>query len=229
MTEEKPSAKNLDTFSERDDCSLENKYRTFGGWEEDIPESDSKLFKALHPQAPSNLLVLFRDVAKQISEINLNDIVILYSYIHNLEPANFRRLNEQLREGRITPETDQVVKELNAALEKLPTYQGITFRGIQAEDLRYKMLEQMRSQYQVGATIQERAFISASKYPQGSRGGFVRFTIHSTKGRDLRDIQPIEMGEVVFKSGTNFNVLNFALEGDSNKPDFIDIEMAEVG
>lgn len=119
--------------------------------------------------------------------------IIAYSGSH------YAKMNEEVRKGVMSVEQYKFMKSLNAALDKLPAYDGVTYRKApsNAVDL---------SLYQPGKVVEERGFTSTSKN-QGTWHGDVQYTIHGKSGRDIQKLSshPSE-AEVLFKSGTRFYV-----------------------
>jgi hypothetical protein len=208
---------------------LENRYKGKSDvWEEDISYEDATLFQSLYKDVPFSVLTSFSHVSTKIPEMTLDDVVILYKWIHPAEPVNFGKINQHLRERTTTPEMDQVIERIKAAFEKLPIYKGVVYRGIQSPGELGKVVKDFQAKYQEGAVIEELPFLSAAKYPEGSRGGLVRLTIDSKTARDLEVMGPTEIGEVVFMPKTNFDVKTFSLEGEALSPRFITIETSEI-
>lgn len=119
--------------------------------------------------------------------------IIAYSGSH------YAQLNAEVRKGVMSVEQYKFMKSLNSALDKLPAYEGVTYRKApsNAVDL---------SLYQPGKVVEERGFTSTSKN-KGTWHGDVQYTIHGKSGRDIQSLSshPGE-AEVLFKSGTRFYV-----------------------
>nr|WP_198428752.1 ADP-ribosyltransferase [Nocardia bovistercoris] len=118
------------------------------------------------------------------------------------------RLNNAMREGRITEEQQGRINELNSALDKLPNHEGLVVR-------RTALPDDVLAQYQKGTNVSDPAFTSAS-----TGSGFtgpVEFQIMSRTGKDISGQVPTAYApeaEVLFKSGTNFNVVDRFVTAD---------------
>lgn len=113
--------------------------------------------------------------------------------------SHYAQLNSEIRKGVMTVAQYKFMKSLNAGLDKLPAYEGTTYRKApsNAVDL---------SLYQPGKVVEERGFTSTSKN-KGTWHGDVQYTVHGKTGRDIQSLSshPGE-AEVLFKSGTRFYV-----------------------
>ena len=122
----------------------------------------------------------------------------------------YQDLNEALRSNALDASQHARVAALNAALEKLPAYQGPVIRGT---NLSPEVLEE----YRPGEIIQEDAFLSTTTDTAVARSaafaGNVEFTILSSTGRDISSVSmfPDEQ-EVLFRSGTLFYVVSKELD-----------------
>ncbi|HSY15971.1 MAG TPA: ADP-ribosyltransferase, partial [Jatrophihabitantaceae bacterium] len=119
--------------------------------------------------------------------------------------GNFSELNLLLRNGDAGMDSDRVVKldrlsaNLSAALRKLPSYEGFTYRGAD-------LPPDVAASYKPGQTVTEQAFVSSSTevpFP-----GNTQFTIRSTSGKDVssRSVFPGEK-EILFDKRSQFRVL----------------------
>ncbi|ASF07865.1 ADP-ribosyltransferase [Nocardia brasiliensis] len=119
-------------------------------------------------------------------------------------PGGSEALNWQLRHGGISRYQQMREGEINAALDKLPDYQGPVTRRVDlsAEDLaRYREAAIGRDM------VTEPGFTSASRTPEAAFDRPVEFRIRSEHGKSVEEFarRPSEQ-EVLFKSGTNFEV-----------------------
>lgn len=123
--------------------------------------------------------------------------IIAYSGSH------YRPVNAQLREGVMTEQQWGFAKALNNALDKLPAYDGVTYRKATIE-------EQFAKNYKAGMIVEERGFTSSSKN-SSVWSGSLQFEIHGKNGRDISKLSssPGE-SEVLFKSGSRFRVTSRA-------------------
>ena len=95
------------------------------------------------------------------------------------------------------------IKFINAALNQLPNYEGVVFRGSKVEP---KQL----AQYQVGEIVTEKGFTSSSSNLAVAQNfsGNVLYTIFSKTGKKIRDFSEFPgEDEVLFRSGTKFKIL----------------------
>ncbi|MGQ4598688.1 ADP-ribosyltransferase [Nocardia sp. R6R-6] len=149
------------------------------------------------------------------SLLNDADRAALWEYTG---PGGSESLNYVLRHGGINRAQELRVTDLNAALDKLPDYQGLVTRraDLTPEDL---------ARYQPGHTVTEAGFTSSSRAPEAAFDRQVEFRIVSEHGKSIEQFarKPEEL-EVLFKSGTEFNVLNRYPDPETGR---IIIEMAE--
>jgi hypothetical protein len=122
----------------------------------------------------------------------------------------YEDLNEALRSDALDASQHARVAALNAALEKLPPYQGPVIRGT---NLSPEVLEE----YRPGEIIREDAFLSTTTDTAVARSeafaGNVEFTILSSTGRDISSVSMFpEEQEVLFRSGTFFYVVSKELD-----------------
>ncbi len=117
----------------------------------------------------------------------------------------FEGLNKQARDENLTPENQAIADNLNAALDKLPKYQGRVLRGEKLPD--GVTLETYIAPYvnALGKEITIKPFWSTSykkPYP-----GQVQFQILSKSARkiELYSSRP-EQAETLYKTGTKFKV-----------------------
>ncbi|MGV9611368.1 ADP-ribosyltransferase [Nocardia xishanensis] len=146
------------------------------------------------------------------TELSLADREVLGKYT-----STSAYVNGALREGKMTPELQRQVDELNDVLGKLPDYKGEVTRRT---DLPADILDR----YQPGKTVTEDAFTSSSAAPNAAKDLPVEFQITSETGKYIghHSSAPQEL-EVLFKSGTDFYVANRYEENGR-----IIIQMAEI-
>lgn len=103
------------------------------------------------------------------------------------------------------------IKFINEALNKLPNYEGIVFRGSKVE-------QKQLAKYKVGQIITEKGFTSTSSNMAVAQAfsGNVFYTIFSKTGKAIKDFSEFSgEDEVLFRSGTKFKVL--AVENKNGK------------
>lgn len=115
----------------------------------------------------------------------------------------YRTLNGALRSGdaisaaRVEPFRSM----LNAALDKMPVYEGLTKRGAYLDATAMSGLE-------VGKVLKEQAFLSTS-YGDGAFDGNVRYVIYSKNGKNIERLSSFSSEqEVLFKAGTEFEIID---------------------
>ncbi|MGY0500865.1 ADP-ribosyltransferase [Nocardia sp. FBN12] len=115
--------------------------------------------------------------------------------------STHQKLNGELRSGEVTPATQQRVDTLNSALDKMPDYRGGVTR---VTDLPPEVL----AKYKEGGSVTEDAFTSTSPLANGGgvRSGQVEMQIFSKTGKDITEHSAPGNPEVLFRSGTEFNV-----------------------
>ncbi|WP_433197374.1 ADP-ribosyltransferase [Nocardia sp. CA-107356] len=139
------------------------------------------------------------------NEIGLTDEE--FGVLRRYTGSGYKDLNEALRRGDLTPEQAARVREINAALDKFPDYEGVVTR-------RTTLPSNVLDQYQQGANVTEAAFTSTSRSADAAFDGTTEFNIISKTGKNIEDVSDHgpygarnEM-EVLFKSGTQFTVTN---------------------
>ena len=112
-------------------------------------------------------------------------------------------LNRLLRNERPSPEAQNFSAVLQAAIQKLPAFKGMTYRGIEVGRLRFP-----RESYAMGNVVTWHAFTSTSRDKTMAYQGNVGFLIHSLSGRSLQGYSAVEIEqEVLFGPGARFRVL----------------------
>jgi ADP-ribosyltransferase exoenzyme len=133
---------------------------------------------------------------------NSDDLAALADYTG----SGYQDLNHGLRNFSMDASQLARVDAVNAALEKLPVYEGPVIRG---SDIPAEMLEL----YRPGESITEHGFLSTTTDLTVARSpafaGNVEFRILSKSGRDISPYSmfPAEQ-EVLFPSGTEFYVVD---------------------
>ena len=120
-------------------------------------------------------------------------------------------VNRKLRAGELLTEAEAAtVKSLDAALEKMPIYQGTVTR-----DMSFVSIEEFKKfavQYAVGSEMKNPSFVSATVSDSYQEAPQVRLYIQSKSARDLRAFNP-EEAEVLFQRGSRFKVISMKREG----------------
>lgn len=140
-------------------------------------------------------------------ELSLYDKAIIYKYSED----GYESLNESLR-GSKGKRKGEYCELLEQALNKLPNYQGLVYRGAKLTKKEIKV-------YQDGLTngnaITEHAFISTSR-SQLIAGAWIKnclFTIYSKSGKQIENIAYFGIDsaqnekEILFRPNTEFKVL----------------------
>lgn len=113
--------------------------------------------------------------------------------------SHYAALNDQLRKGQMTVPQYKLMKSINAGLDKMPAYEGVTYRKASLTPEQFAL-------YKPGMVVEERGFTSTSKN-QGVWSGSHHYTVHGKSGRDVQKISNHKNeAEVLFKSGTRFYV-----------------------
>ena len=138
-------------------------------------------------------------------KLSQNEALSVIGYTGNF----YKAFNKALRTGMATPKITRYENLLNKALEKLPKFNGISYRAVQ------KLSKEDLARYKEGAVVTESFFVSTSelKKVQGF-GGKVRFEIYGKNGRKVANLSlyPSEK-EVLFKSESRFIVKRVSKTG----------------
>lgn len=113
-------------------------------------------------------------------------------------------LNESLREGtELTQEQLIMMERLDQALEKLPIYEGTTYRSL--DKGRIRDLDAFWEKYQVGNKVVENAYTSTSTevYDDSFE---IQMIITGKSGCDMRVYTDLE-SEIVYPRNTRFTVM----------------------
>lgn len=133
----------------------------------------------------------------------INDYVGFKSYI----------INEKLRNGtKLDAQGSMLIRKLDSALDKMPTYKGNLVRDLQFRDARQK--EQFLSLHKVGSIVEYDAYTSTSKQDGYNPDFEVKIYIQSAeKGRDISSFNQKE-NEVLYKRNSRFRVQNIVRQQD---------------
>ncbi len=151
------------------------------------------------------------DYAKQgLSE---SQAVALWAYTDDL----YKPLNQALRDGTANKQMLAVRDELNAALDKMPKYKGIVYRGTELSKKQIDVIIKKK-------LFNDKAFISATNLKMQRFDGNVYFEVISQNGRDISKLSKFSSeAEVLFKAASDFEIV------DINKVESIlEVTMKEV-
>lgn len=112
-------------------------------------------------------------------------------------------LNEALRTGGVLAKEEQnLVKNLDSALEKLPSYLGTVYRSL--SDFGIEDVDAFIRTYRVGKTTSSPAYTSSGTevYDESFP---IQYVIQSKHGKDLRFYNP-EESEILFARNTKFRI-----------------------
>ena len=161
----------------------------------------------------------YKSVYPRVSEIRLAAINAYTQAISNgNRGATFREINKRLRNENLTDYVEIASDLISKGLKDLPKYEGKVYRGTHLSKNKFKELYLNH----IGESIEEKAFISSSRYKDApmqfmSYDGIpkshvkVLFEIYSKNGRDISKISEFNgifartnQHEVLFDKGTKF-------------------------
>ena len=120
-------------------------------------------------------------------------------------------LNAKLRKGiKLNKQEQEIMKDLDSGLEKLPVYKGIVTRDLKFDS--HKRMKDYITEYIQSDFVTEQAFTSSTVGDSYHIQPDVRMVIHSKTGRDLRSYNP-EEAEVLFQRNTRFRLISIKREG----------------
>lgn len=142
--------------------------------------------------------------------------------------SGYKDINESLRKGTVSPETQNKVNNINNALSKLPDYIGSVHRGIKIPD----NIENLIKEWGKGGILNMDSFTSTSTSDKvaASFGG-VRMEIKSKSGKDISGISEFGEGEseILFKTGAKFKISDIEVKrGKSGNILTVDLKMEEL-
>lgn len=119
-------------------------------------------------------------------------------------------VNDKLRSGGVLSETDRAfIGNLDAALERMPEYEGILQRSLAFYSA--ESVARFIEQYKIGSTITYREYLSATKGEVYNPDGQVQIFIRNSKhGKDISYLNEREQ-EVLYKRGAAFRVVDVEL------------------
>lgn len=113
-------------------------------------------------------------------------------------------LNEALREGyELSEEQKALMRNLDNALEKLPSFEGVTYRSL--DSYRIMDLESFWEKYQEGNIVSEKAYTSTSAEVYDDTFD-IQMVIAGKSGRDLREYTEFE-SEILYPRNVKFLVI----------------------
>lgn len=119
------------------------------------------------------------------------------------------KINAALRGGEVLSEEQKMfLGHLDAALGKMPTYQGVVIRSLLLDQ---DSLLKFAKQHAIGSEVCYIAYSSASSQTGYHQKPTVLLKIHSKTGRDIRSYNPDE-NEVIFRRNTHFRTLDVTVE-----------------
>ncbi|WP_157103830.1 ADP-ribosyltransferase [Nocardia harenae] len=129
--------------------------------------------------------------------------------------AGYQDLNRGLREGTVDAAQQARIDATNEALSKLPDHSGVVYRGT-------TLPQDVIDNYKEGTIVTEKAFTSTSSSASTAFPGNVEYTIVSKTGKDVKPFSAVETpgyteNEVLFRSGTNFEVLKNEVDPRTGK------------
>ena len=149
----------------------------------------------------------------RVSELNKYEKALIYKYSDD----GFDQVNTELRKKKGKNET-QFGLLLAQALEKLPNYEGLVYRGV---FLTESELQKCKKASENNMEIIEYPFISTSKMRSIAMqfSGNVMFRIVSKTGKEIEEISKYGIDsqnefEILFLPNTRFNILAVTKEND---------------
>lgn len=159
------------------------------------------------------------DTQKDFPDMTPEEILAVEIY----GDTSYKRTNDYLRNEseyrsaskedaytqRLVKYQENYVKLMNQALDKLPNYESVVYRG---GDFAPNILNQYITAFTKGSILTEKAFMSTSKHAGTALGGNTQFVIQSKTGKQVEKIMEhssqggASEGEVLFKPGTRFRV-----------------------
>lgn len=113
-------------------------------------------------------------------------------------------LNDKLRRGeRLDPREEEIIHQIDRAIEKLPIYNGEVYRSIQSDMI--ANLSEFNQEHIPGQIVVYSAFTSSSTMVYDESMD-IQLVIQSRNGRDMREYNPMEK-EIVFPRESQFFVV----------------------
>lgn len=170
------------------------------------------------------------------------ETVLQYIDIDGVKGRNFFfKLNTSLRQGTLTPDERQFVKNMNRELENFPAVHRVAYRGARMT------LEEIDASYPRDRIVTEKAYLSSSlsrevavkfatmkpeNVVDDGRVGVV-YLIEGHSGRFISFVHPYENlraeQEVLFRAGTRFEVMErSAVREDAEAGPVVFVHLREV-
>jgi uncharacterized protein len=137
-----------------------------------------------------------------------------YAVNHYVEPSDsdtgFLKLNGALRSGSdLSPDQKKQVERLDAALSKLPTFEGRTYRALSFNS--EKDLQDFLKSHEEGKSITYPEYLSTSKATVGVKYAKIALVIEGESGADLEGIsKDSPEQEVLYPRDTRFTITRVA-------------------
>ncbi len=139
--------------------------------------------------------------AKGMDVAHLSDdqVAAIHGYTTN---EGYTQLNPALRgQTAMTPETEAFSTHLTEGLDRLPPYDGVSTRGSSPP-------QSVLDGYQPGRVVSDAAPKSTAVDPNRAFEGSLIETVQGNSGRDISAFSNYPETEVLFKPGTQFEVLD---------------------
>lgn len=139
---------------------------------------------------------------EEASELTYDEEAALKQYIS----SESYKINDALRRGiDLTGSQAEMVKNLDAALDKMPNYHGDITRSLNFEG-RNEELQQFIAEHAIGKKVDYMAYTSSSPDVYDSDDTIRIIVKNSNNSKDIRIYNPSE-NEVLYKRSTSFKVI----------------------
>jgi hypothetical protein len=148
--------------------------------------------------------------ANELPNLSIYEKAIIFAYT-DTQNIQHQALNERLWASKGTEITDFGVF-FEATLNKLDSYNGMVFRGVQSA---YFDVERYIKAYESKTILTEYTFLSASKFQIIAQGfGSILFKIYGENAKSVELISKFgREKEVIFQRNTSFKVVKIANNG----------------
>lgn len=162
-----------------------------------IEAKDYNTFKETYQQLSLNLQFFAKNKLNNMDIQSIHDYMSSKSYV----------VNEKLRTGgKLSDVEQEMVNNLNKALDKMPKYDGNLQRSLYFYN--EEAINEFLKDYKVGEPVEYKEFLSTTKGETYNPDGQVQIFIRDAKnGRDISSFNKEEQ-EVLYKNNSTFNVLN---------------------
>ncbi len=134
-----------------------------------------------------------------ISHLSDDQVAAIHGYTTN---EGYTQLNPALRgQTAMTPETEAFSTHLTEGMDRLPPYDGVSTRGSTPP-------QSVLDGYKPGSIVSDAAPKSTAVDPNRAFDGNLIETVQGTSGRDISAFSNFPETEVLFKPGTQFEVLD---------------------